>query len=464
MSIVTGETAPAALKQKPKVPFYINRNYAFLWGGQAISNLGDLIFNTTLTLWIATDLANGQSWAPLAWGGTVLCMTLPTLLVGPLAGVFADRWNKKQIMMRMDIIRAISIALLLLMVLPVPFLPSGRVSPLIQIAFVYLIIFVTSICSDFFAPARASIIQRVVDEKDFEQASGLGMLTRNISRIIGPSLAAPTLFVFGIQWALLINSLSFLVSALAVRQVRLHTPENIAKKGHSETSFWHEFHEGLRFLYTSRFLMVLLIALIIVTLGTATEEILGVFFLLDTLHVPAYLYGLVGTVGGIGGILGALLATIVVKRLGSVRSFWMGTVGFGCVLIVFSRMNHFIPALILVFLAGFPVTATTIALGPMLMRAIPRNLLGRVNAAFSTCISTISMLAVSLVSVLASLLQHFHANLLIFQFGPYDTIILFGGLLTLGTGLGAALGLRQSADTSQAQQPESPNKPEEARS
>jgi hypothetical protein len=55
----------------------INCDFALLWGGQAASNLGDVLFSTTLMLWIATHLANGRSWAPLAESGVVLAAALP---------------------------------------------------------------------------------------------------------------------------------------------------------------------------------------------------------------------------------------------------------------------------------------------------------------------------------------------------------------------------------------------------
>jgi Na+/melibiose symporter-like transporter len=456
---VTSETTPVVLKHNQKVPFFISRNYAFLWGGQAISILGDLVFDTTLTLWIATDIAQGQSWAPLALGGAVLSTSLPTLLVGPMAGVFVDRWDKKRLMIRMDIIRAVCIALLLLLIVPLPFLSSGHASPAFQIGAVYVCIILTTICALFFTPARTSLIQAVVEEKDFEQASGLALLTQNLSRIIGPSLAAPTLFVFGIHWALLINSVSFLISAAAVRRVRIRAPEKTTKRT-SQANFVREFREGLRFFYKSRLLMMVFLALAIVIIADTAEQTLGVFFLLGNLHVPAYLYGFVGTMGGAGGILGAVLATFAVKRMGSIRSFWIGIAGFGCILIVFSRMSLFVPALTLIFLAGFPIAAANVALGPMLLRSIPRDLLGRVNAVFSTCISVVSVLAVSLVSILASLLHAMHARLFFFQFGPYDTIFSVAGLITLCAGLGVALSVRSLPGAPSTQQ----STQEEARS
>src|SRR6266496_4307749 len=105
-----------------KTRFFINRNFALLWGGQTISNLGDIIFDTTLMLWIATIIARDQSWAPLASGGVLLVAAIPTFLIGPLAGVFVDRWDKRRTMILMDVLRALLILLLVPVTGVLPFL------------------------------------------------------------------------------------------------------------------------------------------------------------------------------------------------------------------------------------------------------------------------------------------------------------------------------------------------------
>src|SRR5271156_1090506 len=78
----------------------INGNYAKLWYGQAVSAVGDTVFGTTLVLWVSQDLAGGRSWAPAAVSGILVAATVAFALVGPIAGVFVDRWNRKSTMMR----------------------------------------------------------------------------------------------------------------------------------------------------------------------------------------------------------------------------------------------------------------------------------------------------------------------------------------------------------------------------
>lgn len=104
-----------ATSRKPA--WLLNRNFAWLWAGQSISLLGDWFFTMTLLLWIFRQLAKGQPWVGLAVGGITIATVLPALFVGPLAGVFIDRWDRRLTMIWMDLIRAVLIVLLLLVTL-----------------------------------------------------------------------------------------------------------------------------------------------------------------------------------------------------------------------------------------------------------------------------------------------------------------------------------------------------------
>ena len=96
-----------------KSSWFINRNFTLLWIGRTISITGDFFFSTTMIFWFTTGIARGQSWVPLAVSGVALAETIPTLVVGPIAGVFVDRWDKRRTMLVMDVLRATLIALLL---------------------------------------------------------------------------------------------------------------------------------------------------------------------------------------------------------------------------------------------------------------------------------------------------------------------------------------------------------------
>src|ERR1700693_4451352 len=104
----------------------INRNYAKLWYGQAVSAVGDCVFGTTLVLWVSQVLAGGRAWAPAAVSGILVAATAAFALVGPGAGVFVDRWNRKSTMMRTEVIRGAMVAGLIgLSFVPIGDLPVG---------------------------------------------------------------------------------------------------------------------------------------------------------------------------------------------------------------------------------------------------------------------------------------------------------------------------------------------------
>src|SRR6266852_2096552 len=108
------------------------------------------------------------------------------LVLGPVAGVFADRWEKRLIMMSMDILRAVLIILLILVtgVVPLPFLAGGRLPILWQLGALYGIIFLTSICDQFFHPANMALIGHIVEEPDQARASGLNEMTGNLAIVV----------------------------------------------------------------------------------------------------------------------------------------------------------------------------------------------------------------------------------------------------------------------------------------
>src|SRR5690242_3166192 len=123
MEICMEDSKTASGQAARKRGLLINGAFTLLWSGQTVSKLGDIVFDFTLVFWVTTSIARGQTWAPLAVSGIFVATALPTLVVGPIAGVFVDRWPKRSTMLFMDALRAILVMLLLLATgfLPPPF-------------------------------------------------------------------------------------------------------------------------------------------------------------------------------------------------------------------------------------------------------------------------------------------------------------------------------------------------------
>ncbi len=418
--------------------FFISRDFALLWGGQAISDIGDFVYDTTLVLWIATRLAHGQPWAPLAVSGLFLARALPTVLVGPLAGVFVDRWDKRQTLLRMDLLRA---ALILLLV-PLPLMSGHGLAPARQAALIYGVVILATICGQFFTPARRALLGDLVAEPERARASGLQQVTMNLAVIIGPPLATPLFFGLGVEWALIVNAASFVLSFLAVLAIRM-PPVAARDDDGGPQAIMREFGAGLRFFRGEHVLMTLLITTVVVTLGGGAIDALNIFFVTRNLHAPTAFYGFLGAAQGVGAIVGAVLAGLFAGRVGVARTFWLSLLLAGVITLAYARMTSFLPAAILLCAIGVPVAALNVALGPLLLHVTPRAFVGRVTAVLVPAVNLALVVSIAAAGFLSStVLRTLNVTILGVRWGPIDTIFAVSGVLVLAGGLYARANLR----------------------
>jgi len=439
----TSQAPPAAPARR--VGLLINRNFALLWGAQSVSVIGDATFTTTLVLWVATSLARNQPWSPQAVSGIFLAMSVPTLLVGPIAGVFADRWEKRRTLLRMDAARALLVLLLMLLALR----PSTeRIGW--QLAGIYASLAGMTLCTQFFTPARFALLGLLVDRAQLARASGLSQTTNSLATVIGPSLATLLFFAAGLQWALLLNALSFLASFCLLLPIR---PPRTAAASPAARRFWHELGEGVGFCMHSRVLLTLIIVGIMITLGSGALNALGVFFVTQNLHAPAQAYGFLNSAYGVGAIAGALLTGLLARRVGIVRTLWIALLLAGLALLCYARLSSLAPALLVVLLIGLLISAVNVVVAPLVLHTTPPELVGRVSSVLGLLLSLAAALSFSLAGVLdGTLLRTLHATLLGLVLGPVDTIYLGTGICVLAAGLFAllALGRRTLPESAQA--------------
>jgi MFS family permease len=437
------------VRAERKPDLLINRNFALLWAGGFISVFGDLLFATTLVVWISTALTAHQSWAPLAVSGVLLATLVPTLALGPLAGVFVDRWNRRRTMLWMDALRAFLIVLLLLATnsVPLPFMPGGSLSLVEQLSAIYGCVFFASLSTQFFGPARLALIGEIVPDAHRARASGLTQVARSLATIAAPPLAPILLLTAGPQVALLVNALSFALSFTLLLAMRV--PRTIPKPSPDEhASVLREFLAALKVAVQSRVSLTLLVALSIVMLGFSALNALDIFFVLGNLHAPVTLFGFMETAQGGGAILGALGAGMFAQRIGLVRTLTGSLLLTGVCILFYSRMTTFAPAMIVVFLCGFFLAALSVAAGPLLLRVAPGAYVGRIVAIIEPTSALMQVLGTLLAGALVStLLLGFHVEAFGVSFGPIDTVFAGGAVLIL---IGACYGLLRLGFTDSA--------------
>jgi len=413
----------------------VNRDFARLWYGQAISSIGDFVFDTTLTLWIATELLAGSHWAPAAVSGLMLCAFIATMVIGPLAGVFVDRWSLRSTLLRSEVIRIIVVGTLaLITLLPEKTLPVG-----VWLALLYAVVLVVNSAGQFFNPARFATIGEIVPgEADRAKAFGLGQATAATAVILGPPIAAPLLFALGIKWAMLINCASYVVSYVAIRSINF-PPSDATRADVSSaesTSYFRQFADGVKTFVRNRFLITLLSIMVISSLGTGSLTALMVFFVTDNLHVSAGLLGILWMAYGAGAVSGSLVSGRLTKLLHARNVTWLGLILGGLGIAALSRQTHFAPAVAVMFLMAIPVAVMNAGLSPQLLAVTPKEFTGRTMAVITPVVTAASMLSVVAAGSLASTtLRTLNTHVLGLHLTRIDAIFLTSALLILTAGV-----------------------------
>lgn len=206
-----------------------NRNYRYLWLGNVISLFGDW-FNLIASAELITDLSN----TGIAISYLFIARFIPQFVFSPLAGVLADRYNRRTIMIVSDILRALTVLGFLLIRSPQ------------HIWLLYLLTILQFVLSSMFTPARAAIIANVVDSKDLVTANALDSLTWSTMLALGSFLGGLVAAIFGAETAFIADSVTFLLSALVISRVTVHVAKRT--KGPVGQGGWFDFIDGFRYL------------------------------------------------------------------------------------------------------------------------------------------------------------------------------------------------------------------------
>ena len=205
-----------------------NRVYRRLWYGQVVSLLGDWFDSIALYTLVYRLTGSGQSVA-----GIIVAQLLPAAFAAPLAGMVVDRVPRKAVMIASDLARA---------ALVLAFLAVRSAS---DVWMVYPIMALKVAVSTCFEPARAAIIPLVVTRERLVVANTVGGITWSAMLSIGAALGGLVTSLTGPYTAIVLDSLSFVVSAGFIAMAGL--PYSAPSAG-SRRNAWHEFTDGLRFI------------------------------------------------------------------------------------------------------------------------------------------------------------------------------------------------------------------------
>lgn len=346
-----------------------NRPFMLLWSGQTASVLGSQ-FSAVAFPVLAVVLLKANEWE---MGLLNAAETAAFLLVGLPAGAWVDRWRKRRVLIAADIVRLAAVGVL----------PLLWYLDLLRIWHLFITGLVIGVATVFFDVAYQSYLPHIVDHALLGPANSALETTNQISRTGGPAAVGLLLAVLSAPVLLVVDAISFLVSAISLRAIP--DDEHPIPKD-ERRSLRTEIAEGLRFVAGQPVIRRIATNTAITNFSYTMLGTLLPLFMLRDLGISASLFGVMMSVSSIGGLLGALAATPWVKRMGEgpvvVASAAIGALATPLIPLA-AYADRGVAIVLIVgaeFVFMFTVLTYNITQVSARQRLCPPELLGRMNA------------------------------------------------------------------------------------
>jgi DHA3 family tetracycline resistance protein-like MFS transporter len=409
------------------------RDFALLAGGSIASLLGDGFFHVALA-WQVYTISN----VPTALSIVFLAISVPQVLLVLVGGVFADRYDRRRLMVAADLIRAAALG-------GIALLSATGVIEVWHIA--ALVVFVGA-GDAFFNPASTALLPDVVPDDELPAANALAGMYRPIMvRMVGPALAGLVIAAFGPAPAFAIDAASFLVSAVAIRAIRTR-PAVRAVVDHSLRTTIAEVAEGFRYTRSKPWIWAtLLSAMFSLLVFVGPIEVLVPYVVKNKLALGPEALGLIFAFGGIGSLVMAVIIGVVGLPRRRVTVMYVAWALGVAATALYGAMTDLWQALAISFLLQASFMLGQVIWTTMLQQLVPRELLGRVS-------SLDWMMSISLVPVSYALTGPVTSvlgpDMTLIAAGLLGAVFMFGLLFVPGVRDPERIPPRQPADPAQA--------------
>lgn len=350
----------------------LSRDFALIWWGQLISQIGDGISKLAL-LWFVYSITG----SPLKTTMIGLLQTVPPIVFGPLIGVYVDRLPKKPLLISMDLLRALLIGLI----------PCLTPVEAFTVERLYILVFLYSVATAVFGPALTASVPFVVRRSRFTAANALLQGTTSLGVILGPTLSGLGIVAMSSQDVLCINAVTYVLSAAFLLPVRMAAIPVPGGEGREKSAALQDLLTGIRFVVSKQpMILALTAAASLYTFGTGAFTTLFPVFGRKMLDLGPVEVGYLWSAFGIGLMLTSLgLVRVtewsVVKRIRLIAASSAISGAALCGLVwAFNQMA----AALLMTLIGIGAGALTPIAWGVLQEMAPPNMIGRILALYST--------------------------------------------------------------------------------
>ena len=295
----------------------LQRDFGLAWTGGLVSLLGSWALGIALPIHVYQLTHSAVSTA-----GVLAAYVVPGVLLGSVAGVYVDRWNRKTTLVVTNLLLAAGT------------LPLVLVNSESRVWLVYPLLFVLSCIEQFTGPAENAFLPRLVEADDLVAANSLNALNNSLARLGGPALGGVLYAATGITGAVLADAASFAIAAVLIGLVRASGA--VERMGDAAAAamrrwrrVWHEWRDGLSIVRRERAVGVVFAVTAITAVGEGIFGVMFVIWVKDVLHGGAPEVGWLQTCQAVGGLIGGVLGGYVGRRFAPERLFGLGLLLFG---------------------------------------------------------------------------------------------------------------------------------------
>ncbi|MCD2347322.1 MFS transporter [Clostridium guangxiense] len=360
-----------------------NRDFLLLLSCKFVSLTGDEIQSFALSLYVLQVTGSAAKFASV-----MAVAVIPRLIIGPICGVFADWFNRKKIMIILDVINGIVVSSLVLIY---------KINGYLGMIYIYTAVIILAVLKMFYNSAASAVVPTIVGKESLLRANSVNSTVSFIPEIIGPLISGIVVGFFGIVYIILFNSISFFLSA--VIEVFIEIPKNDRKdRKFNFYQFRKDFIDGIRYIKERAILMKITICCFAMNLALNPVLYIGIRYIgKNVFKISDASIGSIQAVFTAGAVIGSIIPGLIKRKIEPSKSFAVST-NLGGILVIF------VSFILVLYYNGvitnlmFMITAITILITVMVIFIImsnvfsatvfqaeaPNEMLGRIGAVVST--------------------------------------------------------------------------------
>lgn len=352
---ITGSSALAALR---------HRNFRLFYFGQMISVIGFWVQNVAQA-WVVLELTN----SPFLLGLVTFVQFLPNLFFSLVAGVFADRFSRRTLIVGTQ--TGFMVLAFLLTVL------SGS-----HVLRYWHIVSISSLMGILHAvdiPARQAFLVEMVGRENLSNAIALNSSMFNAARVLGPALGGIVLARYGATTCFLLNAVSYLFVILGLVAMTIEKRLIVTQK----KDMLGQIKDGMNYIKMTPSVLIPMALLAAVSVSAMNFGVLVPVFARNVLGQGPEGFGVLLSSLGIGSLTGAIVLVFFSNHGNQTKFLWAGAVGLSLFQILLGQMQWYWPSAVLLMGAGWSMVNLSASVNSIIQMQVPDELRGRVMSVYS---------------------------------------------------------------------------------